>query len=343
MCYDVVSLLPPPCEPPTAFLHTHPRRPAPAMQASAPQHPTCGATTFAVPYLDGETGCVRTFAAFVIESDGPILPESAAQIATTNAAVPMSKLHRGKSLRMAMDPRCFKGHCVTVHGARDTRLTSNDALYFFAKDIDEGWGPNAHVKVAWRLKYKRCRIDANTGYGDSAPFDYNVAESNKAASIVVLVALPSPHAGYDGSITFAPPPGLRIRLDPLHGDKQSFMRAWTAITGSDEELVVVDPALIDRAPAPAPAFCPCDGCADAVAAWGSATMFAERAVSLCGPCYVEYKRREARGENATPAPPSRVSPFVLALKRSDAPLNAEMACMTMTGTGLGGGLDFSFH
>lgn len=336
---------------PAAFPHT--------MQASAPPTPSstatpsaCNATTFSVAYGNDATASVRNYAAFVITrtADGPILPESAEEIATTNALVfpPVNRRAEGLDavVRVAMNPRHFKRPTVSGHAKADPRLTSNDALYFWAEDMDRDWGPNVHAKVAWHCTYKRRRINTVTRHG--APpidIDVNFAESSKETSIVVLAALPSPHAGYDGSITFRPPAGLSIQLHAMHGDRQSFMRAWTAIPGSDE-LIVVDPALIDRLAPPTPVFRACSGCRDAVSAWSSATRFAERAVSLCGACYVEYKRRETNGENARPPPCERVSPFMFARERSDVPLNAEKAVLDVLASVAGDGTihrSFSFH
>ena len=138
--------------------------------------------------------------------------------------------------------------------------------------------------------------------------------------------------------------GLRMELDALHDDHRSFMRSWEAV--DDAELVVVDPELLKVPDRPWwETFDPCGECAPTVSNWPADAGFAERAISLCGPCYTVYKDLKQAPSKDRP-PPQRVSPYVLALDRSLVPLNAEMAKMDVVRVshkGYPAVLLFSFH
>ena len=301
------------------------------MQASAPTRPLTE-QTFALP-RQGPTG-KRELAAFKIirEVEGPALPLTATELATTDAPLPPGS---GGSTHLSMDPRCFRHQKVHECDGRK----ANTAFDFFAHDITAGWGPNVHIKLAARCQYKRRCINHDKG-----PFLFNRTESNGENAVVLLVALPTPREGYDGQLRFRVPRGLRMELDALHDDHRSFMRSWEAV--DDAELVVVDPELLKVPDRPWwETFDPCGECAPTVSNWPADAGFAERAISLCGPCYTVYKDLKQAPSKDRP-PPQRVSPYVLALDRSLVPLNAEMAKMDVVRVshkGYPAVLLFSFH
>lgn len=288
-------------------------------------------------------GRQRTYAAFRVSrvnGEAPPLPRSALELARTHVPVP-PMLCGSNDRYVTVDPRQLPESPIVVHKGQPARTfnfeTTPAHLDWFAGGLTRSWGPNVHAKVASRVEYTREQAPAYLRNGTPFPCDYHTLKSISETELVVLVALPDPHTHYTGSVAFDAPPGISIELDALHHDPESFMRAWHAIGNNYEELVVVDPHLLQLPVPRAPAFEPCDDCASSVRGWTEATLFAERAVSLCGKCYVEYKRRENAGENADPPPQQRVSPFVFARDRHDVPLNAEKAKMTTTHDG------FIFH